>query len=247
MKILLDIGNTSAKVVVADAEGNIIHFEHREEDWFHVFERLTRQYAIDGCVVSNVAKVDKQLLLVLEKQPYPVRWLDYTTPCPVNPECIAPRGLGADRWAADIGAMSLCRSSLTSGASMPHILVVDAGTCITYDLIAPDGTFVGGNISPGIELRLKAMHEHTALLPLIPVEGETPFMGYDTETAMRSGAVIGAGYEIEGFIRRTLDRYPDARVFVTGGSHFRFCESVSDRITIDPMLVFRGLIEVAKA
>ncbi|MCR5313501.1 MAG: type III pantothenate kinase [Bacteroidaceae bacterium] len=235
MKLLLDIGNTSAKVAIAEGD-EIVHFEHREESWYELFRRLTADFKIDSCVVSNVAGVDKQLLHVIEMQPFPVIWLTYNTPCPVKPECIAPRGLGADRWAADIGAMSMFPDDT--------LLVVDAGTCITYDLISPEGQFIGGNISPGVELRLKAMHEHTALLPLIDVEGETPFMGYDTETAMRSGAVVGAGLEIEGFVRRVLEKYPNVKIFVTGGNHFTFGDDVKDKIIVDHMLIFRGLIKV---
>ena len=127
---------------------------------------------------------------------------------------------------------------------MPYVLVIDAGTCITYDLIEPTGDVFKGAISPGVGLRLKAMHEHTALLPLIDPEGEVELLGLDTDTALRSGAVMGAALEIEGFIRRLARQYPDVKVFVTGGNHFDFDEEIKTRIISEPMLIFKGLIEV---
>lgn len=245
MRLLIDIGNTSAKIAVCQGE-DIIHFERREENWGSLFDRITDNFSINSCIVSNVARVDNELLITLERQVFPVTWLTYKTECPVKRECVAPDGLGADRWAADIGAMSLLRKKAAMSEDgkwdMPTLLVIDAGTCITYDLIAPDGHFIGGNISPGVELRLKSMHEHTALLPLIHSDGETPFMGYDTETAMRSGAVVGAELEIEGFVRRTLELYDDAQIFITGGDHFNFSDDILKRVNIEPMLVFKGLM-----
>lgn len=242
MKILLDIGNTSAKVVVADNK-TVVHFERRKEEWNEVFHRLTSQFPIDECLISNVAGVDKKLLHTLESQPYPVTWLAYETPNPIHPDVLAPRGLGADRWAADIGAMAIVKEM---GAPQSHILVIDAGTCITYDLINDKGEVVKGAISPGVELRIKAMHEHTALLPLISAEGDVEILGLDTETSMRSGAVMGAALETEGFIRRLLRQYPDLKVFVTGGNRFEYDDDVKNCITIEPMLIFKGLMQIAK-
>lgn len=242
MKILLDIGNTSAKIVVADNKA-IVHFERRKDEWDDVFHRLTTQFPIDECIISNVAGVDKKLLHILEAQSYPVTWLTYETPNPIHPDVKAPRGLGADRWAADIGAMAIAENN---GTTHSHILVIDAGTCITYDLINDKGEVFKGAISPGVELRIKAMHEHTALLPLISAEGEVDILGLDTETAMRSGAVMGAALETEGFIRRLLRQYPDLKVFVTGGNKFEYDDDVKSCITTEPMLIFKGLMQIAK-
>ncbi len=242
MKILLDIGNTSAKIVVADNKA-IVHFERRKDEWDKVFHRLASQFPIDECIISNVAGVDKELLHTLETQPYPVTWLTYETPNPIHPDVLAPRGLGADRWAADIGAMAIAEET---GNSHTNILVIDAGTCITYDFINDKGEVVKGAISPGVELRIKAMHEHTALLPLISAEGDVDILGFDTETSMRSGAVIGAALETEGFIRRLRRQYPDIMVFVTGGNIFAYDDDVKDCITIEPMLIFKGLMQIAK-
>ena len=122
------------------------------------------------------------------------------------------------------------------------LLIIDAGTCLTFDVIGRDGTVLGGAISPGINLRLRAMHEHTAALPLLDAEGEHPVLGYDTPTSMRGGAINGVKWEIEGYIRTMLQQYPDLHVFMTGGDSMDFSEDLQRIITREPLLVQKGLL-----
>ena len=135
--------------------------------------------------------------------------------------------------AAVVGAVMQCPDKA--------VLIVDAGTCVTYDLLTADGTFAGGNIAPGIRLRLRAMHEHTGKLPLIDDAGETPEIGFSTETAMRAGAVLGVAYEIEGYIARLNKVYPDLFVFLTGGDALKLAAKIKSRIFVDENLVLTGL------
>ena len=97
------------------------------------------------------------------------------------------------------------------------MLVIDAGTAITYDLVTADGCFVGGNIAPGMGLRFKALHEHTGQLPLVAAEGDTPVVGYDTETAIRSGVIHGLLGEIKSYITDLKLSHTNLMVFLTGG------------------------------
>lgn len=188
--------------------------------------------------MSNVAGPNEALDRALQLLPCPVLRLTYTSPCAQPYFQQIPQGLGADRLAADIAAVT----------QMPNtpVLVIDAGTCLTFDVIDENHCFAGGNISPGVELRLKAMHEHTAALPLISVEGELPDLGYDTATAIRGGAVNGIKFEIEGYIRMCRKRFPNLHVFYTGGNHFEFSPDVAPCITHDPHLVLRGLHELVR-
>ena len=232
MKLLIDIGNTSAKLAVMD--DGILHYERRHESWSDTFSRLMSQYPISDVRLSTVAGEDAELNEALAQLNVPVRWLSAAVPCPVKPIANVPLGLGADRWAADIGAIV---------QDPDHtLLVIDAGTCLTYDVIAREGAYLGGAISPGVQLRLNAMHEHTALLPQIEAEQEAVLLGYDTRTHMLSAAVNGTRFEIEGYIRQLLGMYPDLHVFITGGNTFQFSEDITCPITHDPYLVFRGLM-----
>lgn len=231
MRLLVDIGNTSAKLAVMDTD--IVHFERRHESWEDTFSRLMATYPITDVRLSSVAGEDASLKAVLDTLTIPVLWLTPSVPCPVKPITGVPLTYGADRWAADIGAIA---------QDPDHtLLIVDAGTCITYDLFSADGVLLGGAISPGVQLRLNAMHEHTALLPLIEAEQEALLLGHDTRTHMLSAAVNGARFEIEGYIRTCWQEHPDLHVFITGGNTFQFSADITCPITHDPYLVFKGL------
>lgn len=221
MYILLDIGNTRLKASTADC--NSIY---PNENWLDYTD------IAEGILVSNVAGNDalpKEVAGNLK-----CKFLTWQSPEAMKWLKDIPAGLGADRVAADIGARSM-RSGHT-------LLIIDAGTCLTFDVIGRDGTVLGGAISPGINLRLRAMHEHTAALPLLDAEGEHPVLGYDTPTSMRGGAVNGVRWEIEGYIRTMLKQYPDLHVFMTGGDSMEFTEDLQDIITKDPLLVQKGLL-----
>lgn len=221
MHILLDIGNTRMKTSIVDADGI-----KPIDAWEEYIDKA------DDVLVSNVAGQDALpgILLGNPKCKVLTRDSDEARAWLKN----IPSGMGADRVAADIGARSIY-------ADRP-LLVIDAGTCITFDVIDTDGTILGGAISPGIHLRLKAMHEHTAALPLLGIDGEHPVMGYNTETAMRSGAINGVRWEIEGYIRHILALRPKLHVFFTGGDSTQFPLDLQQIITVDPLLVQRGLL-----
>jgi type III pantothenate kinase len=157
----------------------------------------------------------------------------YQTPIPIRNLYRTPQTLGVDRLAAVIAAYT----------TKPHhpALVIDAGTCITYDFIDEHGQYQGGNISPGMEMRLKALHEFTSKLPKIEVSGETPDYGYSTETAIRSGVIRGIEHEISGYIQHLKKNYPSLLVFLTGGNEFSFDTNLKSGIFADGFLVLKGL------
>jgi type III pantothenate kinase len=221
MYILLDIGNTRLKASTADS--NSIYPNENWLDFTDIAEEiLVSNVAGSDALPKEVARSPKCKFLTWQS-PEAREWLKDI-----------PSGLGADRVAADIGARSM----------MPEhtLLIIDAGTCLTFDVIGRDGTILGGAISPGINLRLKAMHEHTAALPLLDAEGEHPVLGYDTPTSMRSGAINGIRWEIEGYIRTMQKMYPDLHVFMTGGDDMEFPEDLQHIITREPLLVQKGLL-----
>ncbi|MBP5377344.1 MAG: type III pantothenate kinase [Bacteroidaceae bacterium] len=228
MKLLIDIGNTSAKIAVAD-NYNIIFTERINEPWTDVIQRLLKSYPLQRCIISNVAAADPTLDAAFSTCGIPTLWLSDTTDCALRS---IPKGYGADRIAADLGAFAQAKGRT--------ILVIDAGTCITYDLIDKDGHILSGVISPGIGLRLKAMHEHTALLPLLSPDFDTPLMGNDTKTHMMSSAIHGTRFEMEGYIRTLAAQYPDLIVFITGGNTIR-PDLPDTEIIYEPQLLFKGL------
>lgn len=229
MKLLIDIGNTSAKIAIADKE-EIILSERVNETWESLLERLQKTYPIERCIISNVAAEDKSLFSALKKHSLPTLVLSDTTECALKS---IPKGYGADRIAADLGALAKYKGRT--------ILVVDAGTCITYDLIDREGNVLGGAISAGVSLRLKAMHEHTAALPLLEADADTPLLGYDTRTHMMSSAIHGTQFELEGYVRAIAKDYPDLVVCTTGGNDLEPTEPLPAELEHDSLLLFRGL------
>ena len=121
------------------------------------------------------------------------------------------------------------------------LLVIDAGTCLTYEFIDAQGNYHGGNIAPGKLMRFKALHSYTAKLPLIEAEGNIPELGYNTETAIRSGVIKGMEFEISGYITHLQKKYPELLVFLTGGDEFSFDTNLKNIIFADKFLVLKGL------
>jgi type III pantothenate kinase len=144
-----------------------------------------------------------------------------------------PETLGKDRLAAVVGANRL----------MPEtdLLVIDAGTAITFDFIDAHGVYHGGNIAPGIEMRAESLHQFTGKLPRVELKGDVLFLGKNTSEAIISGIIYGAAFEIDGYIDRLLLKYPKLCTFLTGGSSIYFDGKLKNPIFADKNLVLTGL------
>ena len=164
--------------------------------------------------------------------------MDHTTPLPIRNLYATPQTLGTDRLAAVIGAYE--ETKQLTGRYAPA-LVIDAGTAITYDFINARGEYLGGNISPGVEMRFKALHQFTSRLPLTEAEGPHPSIGHSTDTAIRCGVMDGVRHEIEGFIRSFSVKQSNLLIFLTGGDSIEFDERIKNRIFADKFLVAKGL------
>jgi type III pantothenate kinase len=123
-----------------------------------------------------------------------------------------------------------------------NTLVVAVGTCITYNFINKFGEFLGGAISPGMEMRFKVMHTETAKLPLVKQEWNTSIIGYDTASNLKSGVIWGIVYEIDGFIEEYSNRYGCFNAVLTGGNGVYFAGQLKNRIFADPNFIFKGLL-----
>ena len=231
-KLLIDIGNTCAKLAVSN-DGDFVHFERLSESWDDAFLRLYRAFSFDYIVLSSVAGPDSDLDKALANISVPHKRIEWNTPCPFKDITGIPEGYGSDRLAADFGAFAQDSEST--------ILVIDAGTCITYDLFSSQGEIIGGVISPGVQLRLKAMHDYTALLPLFEAEANAPLHGMTTKDCLMAGAVHGAEFEIIRYVRILQKQYPDLHVFLTGGNDFAFPSDITCKVTHDSYLVLKGL------
>ena len=205
--LTIDQGNTRTKVeVFTDPASGAVYSAVMEEPDLERLDAIITEYGVTVGAMCSIKHVDPRLAETLRRMlPGGLLLLTHETPVPVRVDYDTPTTLGPDRVAALCGAASLYPGR--------DLLVVDAGTAITLDLLAgspctavfggeaPEAAtpaFLGGNISAGVSLRLKALHEHTASLPQVPADGPLPPIGRDTATALRCGAIHGAAREILG-------------------------------------------------
>lgn len=232
MNLIIDIGNTLAKLVAFDGDTPIEELK-TSNNKMEGFAPFIKKYKFQKGILASVIDLSEEVRECLATAYFPILEFNYLTPVPITNRYRTPQTLGADRIAAVIGAYTQNPGR--------NILIIDAGTCITYEFIDNQGIYWGGNITSGLQMRLKAMHTFTARLPLIESTGDTPELGYDTETAMRSGVIRGMTFEIEGYIRYFRKRYPDLLIFLTGGDEFDFDSSIKNIIFADKYIVPRGL------
>jgi len=209
MNLIVDVGNTLVKMAVFDNEKIISYRKIPKADFAKSVKSLFAEYfLIRNAIVSNVGGMGQEeiaMLCVFCK----VHVLSSASKTPFKNSYTTPQTLGVDRIALATAAFYYNSNGNT--------LVIDAGTCVTYDAINDYGEYLGGAISPGITMRYRAMHEQTSSLPLLEKKHIIDFIGNATETSMHSGVVNGICNEIDGVIDQYKSRFVDLTVILTGG------------------------------
>lgn len=232
LNLIADIGNNSAKFFLFNGEQILLH-TRRNDASYEIIQEWNSQFGIDNIIVSTVIDLTEKQKEAFNIIGCPIIWFDNTTPTPLAIEYATPHTLGSDRIAAAVGAWNEHPGN--------NLLIIDAGSAITIDFVDYKGTYKGGNISPGIKMRLKALHEYTGRLPFVEKDGDTPSFGNDTETAIRSGVIKGTCHEIDGYINEIKEKYGNVLVFLTGGDEKTLKNSIKSRIFADKYLVAKGL------
>ena len=232
LNLIVDIGNNSSKYYLFNGKQLVLH-SRRNNGTSGILSEWNKEFEIEKVIVSSVIDLDDAARKEFGILGCPVLWFNSGTPTPLSIDYSTPHTLGSDRLAAATGAWN--------EAPGHDMLVIDCGSAITIDFVDRCGHYRGGNISPGIKMRLMALHDYTSRLPLIEKEGETPVMGHDTETAIRSGVIRGICHEIEGYITEYREKYGDVLVFLTGGDEKSLKNSIKSSIFADKYLVAKGL------
>jgi len=225
--LVVDIGNTAVKTAV------FVGDELVERKTWTSFEQVLQHYG-EGAyawLVSSVGRFDRPPVL-----PSPFYELTAHTPLPIKLHYHTPHTLGVDRIAAAVGAWHRFAGQ--------NVLVIDAGSCITYDLVSANGVFEGGIISPGLRMRFRAMAQFTSSLPDLSVDWArslAPLPGKSTQACMAIGGFEGMCMEMEGFIRRFRKDYAPLTVVLTGGDAPFFESKLKEPIFADSNLVVAGL------
>ncbi len=234
MRLIIDQGNSATKLALFEKERLVFSASTETEETGEFVSKAIADYEIEAAIYCTVRmEYDQKLLDAVGRKTDKVVCFDEETLLPITVGYHTPHTLGCDRIAAVVGARECVKN-------VP-LLVIDAGTAITYDLLSADDVFVGGNIAPGVNLRLQSLHEHTEQLPLVSPHGDYPLLGQSTEAALRSGTMRGIQWEIEGYIGACEKEHKGLLVFLTGGDA-EFLAAMTKRVIfVDRNLVSKGL------
>ncbi len=227
MNLCIDQGNSRTKVALMTDEGKMInHFIYKQFSSSDV-ERLLDLYDITDSIISSVVNIEAAVVNTLHRRS---QHFVHT-----------PQTLGQDRLAAAVGAKSLCPNE--------NLLIIDAGSAITYDFVSDKGEYMGGNIAPGLKMRFTMLQRMTKKLPLVEVEENEliPLFGKNTRDAIAAGVIRGVAYEVKGYMRTLGEKVPHFRTFLTGGNapfilnNVRTSRTEKREIRYEKNLVLTGL------
>jgi type III pantothenate kinase len=233
MNLVIDIGNTRTKFSVFH-KGEVLITVPVDEFLPEHIEVLLREHAeLQNVILSAVKDYSPELKSALQNKFERFIELDSNTPLPIENCYKTAQTLGKDRIAAVVGGFDLYPDT--------NLLVIDAGTAITYDLLNDKHQYLGGNISPGIEMRYKALHQFTGKLPLIEHQKFGKLYGTSTEEAILAGVQLGVVFEVDKAIDTFKDFYTNLKVIITGGNADFFDKKLKNSFFVNFNLTAMGL------
>ncbi|OQD42510.1 pantothenate kinase [Croceivirga radicis] len=233
MNLVIDKGNTQVKYGVYQRNSLLLFKTSDADDFLETIKKIFDEYPnIKQSIYCSVGGVDQKeikILTLFNK----VHVLSPTSKVPFSNNYATPASLGVDRMALATAAFYYNQYGNT--------LVIDMGTCITYDIVNADGTYLGGAISPGLAMRYKALHGQTNKLPLLTVEAPLSLIGNSTVQSMHSGVVNGIIHELDGVILEYKNRFKDLTVILTGGDGQFFAKRLKNSIFANSKFLLEGL------
>lgn len=236
MNLVIDIGNTLTKVAIF-SNNQIIFNNNYDSLTLNDLQGLLNKFNIANSIIAEVKSFEVALIELLQEKTNFFK-LNQNTKLPFNNKYNTPSTLGKDRIAVLSAASKLYPNA--------NVLVIDVGTCITFDIIDADNNYLGGAISPGLEMRFKSLEHFTGKLPLVKLEesNEPQFIGDSTVNSIKSGVYYGIKHEIQGIINSYREQYDDLKIVLTGGNAERFELAPKNRIFADKFFVLKGLNEI---
>jgi type III pantothenate kinase len=231
MNLIFDIGNSGTKIAVYDSWKRITSFRLKELNCEELEKKMSA-YIIEKAIISSVKNIPHFIVDLLSVNIPFIHILSHKSVLPFTIEYETPETLGPDRIAVVAGAMQAFPDS--------DLLVIDAGTAITFDFLY-DRKFKGGNISPGIEMRFRALHKFTGKLPLVSRSENFTFPAVNTTDAIIAGVITGVTYEINEYIRTFEKRDKNLRILITGGDGRFLKEKISEKCIYMPDILMDGL------
>ena len=234
--LCFDFGNTRKKVAVFNKD-KLSEVLPLTDDDPETLQTLIDKFHPEKTILSSVIDHHPAIEELLSSQTKFHR-LNHLTRLPFTTPVNKPETIGADRLALAAAAVHFYPKK--------NNLVIGMGTCITYNFINKYHEFLGGAISPGMEMRFKTLNQFTAQLPLINAESNIPLIGYDTKTNILSGVLLGLTNEMDGFIDAYKEKFRNFNVLLTGGDLVHLASHFKNKIFADPDLIFKGLYVINK-
>ncbi len=233
MNLIIDAGNTSVKLAVFDKQNLLFDVSTAAERFIEKVKDVFNFYPdVTWAIVSAVGNLNQKDIVALSIF-CQVHVLNHTSKIPFKNSYATPQTLGVDRIALATAAFYHNPTANT--------LVIDAGTCITYDMVNDYGEYLGGGISPGVHMRYEALHNQTSKLPLLELDDPLDLIGNSTESSIHSGVVNGVLAEIDGVIERYSSRFEDLTVILTGGDAQFLSKRLKNTIFADSKFLLAGL------
>jgi type III pantothenate kinase len=234
--LCFDFGNTRLKCAIF----NNREFKELivlEDDSVETINRLLEKTNPQSSILSSVINHNPAVEDVLAEKTI-FHKLSYDSELPFTSPVGKPHTIGADRLAMVVAGIDLFPNQ--------HNLIIGLGSCITYNFVNKYHEFIGGSISPGMEMRFKSLQYYTAKLPLVEADWNFPLLGYDTKTNIQSGVLLGIAKEIDGTIDSYRDKFSNFNVHLTGGDIAFFGALLKNKIFADPYLIYRGLYAISE-
>ena len=233
MNLIIDVGNTLVKFAVFKDSESVYNESAALKNFSDRYHKIRKEFpGLKHAIISSVGKLSKSEIATVEND-LKVLLLNFNINLPFKNLYKTPSTLGVDRIAL------VCAS--VNQFPNKNVLIIDTGTCITYDFVTRKNNYLGGAISPGIRLRYKALNNLTANLPLLNTKTPKTIVGNSTEASIHSGVVIGVVKEIDGVISDYLERYPDLTVILTGGDAKFLSNQLKNTIFANSNFLMEGL------
>ena len=233
MILTIDVGNTNIKVAVFKQVNLIEKFVFQKNELKNNFKNILKKYQnCTNAVLSSVGKLEESDILWL-KSHFDLLEISHTTAFPFKNLYGSPKTLGVDRMVLAAGAVLLYPNQ--------NVLIIDAGTCVTYDFVTRNSEYLGGAISPGLRLRYESLHNFTAKLPLLTKKTPLNFIGNTTDEAIHSGVVNGLCNEIEGFVSQYSVKNEQFTIILTGGDTNFLANRLKSIIFADENFLLKSL------
>lgn len=233
MNLVIDIGNTRTKFSVINRGEVLITVPVDEFKPEHIDILQKEHPQLKKAILSSVKEYSTELKTALQSRFDRFIELEANTPLPIENLYKTPETLGKDRIAAAVGGFDLYPET--------NLLIIDAGTAITFDLVNEKGQYMGGNISPGIDMRFQALHHFTGKLPLVKQQPFAKLYGVTTEEAILAGIQNGVVFEIDRTIEVFKEFYKNLKVIITGGNAEFFDNKLKNSFFVHFNLIALGL------